>query len=138
MGLRLNAFDPIDVIQYVDAAHAAHENARSHAGSMSTLVLGAIDAGSTALDMNTKSACESEHVSLSDNITNAIFMRNFLIAQGHHEHPAVATQDNEAAIKLAESGFSSAMRTRHINIRYFLLKIELQKERLKLNIVQLN
>ena len=58
--LRLNAFDPVHVIQYVDAAHAVHENMRSHAGSMSTLSLGAIDAGSTALDMNTKSACESD------------------------------------------------------------------------------
>ena len=28
-------------------------------------------------------------------------MRNFLIAQGYNEHPAVVMQDNEAAIKLA-------------------------------------
>ncbi len=41
LGLRLNAFDPIHVIQYVDAAHAVHDNMRSHAGSMSTLGLGA-------------------------------------------------------------------------------------------------
>ena len=127
LGLRLNAFDPIHAIQYVDAAHAVHENMRSHSGSMSTLGLGSIDAASTALDMNTKSACESEYVSLSDNITNAIFMRNFLIAQGYDEHPAVVMQDNEAAIKLAENGFSSAMRTRHINIRYFFVKDRIAK-----------
>ena len=27
---------------------------------------------------NTKSACESEYIALSDNVTNAIFLRNFL------------------------------------------------------------
>ena len=127
LGLRLNAFDPIHVIQYIDAAHAVHENMKSHAGSMSTLGLGAIDAGSSAIDMNTKSACESEYIALSDNVTNAIFLRNFLIAQGYDERPAVVMQDNEAAIKLANNGFSSAMRTRHINIRYFFVKDRIAK-----------
>lgn len=36
-------------------------------------------------------------------------------------------QGNEAAIKLAENGFSSAMRTRHINIRYFFVKDRIAK-----------
>ena len=54
-------------------------------------------------------------------------MRNFLIAQGYDEHPAVVMQDNEAAIKLAENGFSSAMRTRHINIRCFFVKDRVAK-----------
>ena len=54
-------------------------------------------------------------------------MRNFLIAQGYHEHPAVVMQDNEAAIKLAENGFSSAMRTRHISIKYFFVKDRITK-----------
>ena len=127
LGLRLNAFDPTHVIQYIDAAHAVHDNMKSHSGSVTTLGLGSIDSGSTALDMNTKSACESEYISMSDNVTNAIFMRNFLIAQGYDEHPAVIMQDNEAAIKLAENGFSSAMRTRHINIRYFFVKDRIAK-----------
>ena len=122
LGIRLNAFDPTHVIQYIDAAHAVHDDMRSHAGFATTLGLGVIDAGSSALNINTKSACESEYISLSDNITNAIFMRNFLIAQGYNAHPAIVMQDNEAAIKLAENGYSSATRTRHINIRYFFVK----------------
>ena len=36
--------------------HAVHANMKSHAGSMSTLGLGAIDAGSSALD---KEDCDS-------------------------------------------------------------------------------
>ena len=41
---------------------------------------------------------------MSDNVANVIFMRNFLIiAQVYDERPAVLMQDNEAAIKLADS-----------------------------------
>ena len=36
-------------------------------------------------------------------------------------------QDNEAAIKLANNGFSSAARTRQINIRYFFVKDKISK-----------
>ena len=60
-------------------------------------------------------------------VANAIFMRNVLISQGYDERPAMLMQDNEAAIKLAENGFFSAMRTRHINIRYFFVKDRIAK-----------
>ena len=64
-------------------------------------------------------------------VANAIFMRNFLISQGYDERPAMLMQDNEAAIKLAENGFSSAMRTRHMNIRYFFVKDRIAKGEIK-------
>ena len=95
---------------------------KSHAGSMTTLGRGALSASSSAIDMNTKSACESEYIALSDHVTNAIFLRNFLVAQGYQMQPAKIMQDNQAAIRLAKNGFSSAARTRHINIRYFFVK----------------
>ena len=77
--------------------------------------------------MNTKSACESEYIALSDHVTNAIFLRNFLVAQGYQMQPAKIMQDNQAAIRLANNGFSSATRTRHINIRYFFVKDRIAK-----------
>ena len=89
---------------------------------MTTLGRGALSASSSAIDMNTKSACESEYIALSDHVTNAIFLRNFLVAQGYQMQPAKIMQDNQAAIRLAKNGFSSAARTRHINIRYFFVK----------------
>ena len=60
-------------------------------------------------------------------------MRNFrIIAQGYNEHPAVAMQDNEAAMKLANNGFSSAIRARYINIRYFFVKDRIAKGEIKI------
>ena len=76
--------------------------------SVTTLGRGTIAAASSAIDMNAKSACESEYIALSDNVTNAIFLRNFLIAQGYSVESARIMQDNESAIRLANNGFSSA------------------------------
>ena len=45
----------------------------------------------------------------------------------YDECPATVMQVNEAAIKLANNGFSSAMRTRHIKIRYFFVKDRIAK-----------
>lgn len=44
LGLRLNALDPVTVIQYIDAAHGVHHNMKSQAGSMTTLGRGALSA----------------------------------------------------------------------------------------------
>ena len=92
---------------------------------MTTLGRGTLSVSSSAIDMNTKSACEPEYIALSDHVTNAICLRNFLSAQGYSVQPAKIRQDNQAAIRLANNGFSSPARARHISIRrFFVLKIE--------------
>ena len=57
-----------------------------------------------------------------ENITDAIFLRNYLIDQGYDIPPVTVYQDNQAAIRLMENGFTSSSRTRHIDIRYFFIK----------------
>ena len=58
----------------------------------------------------------------SDEVPEIIDTREFLIAQGYKENPAILHQDNQSAIQLAHKGRSTSQRTRHINIRYFFLK----------------
>ena len=59
---------------------------------------------------------------LGENITDAIFIRNYLIEQGYDIPPVTVYQDNQAAINLCENGVNSSARTRHIDIRYFFIK----------------
>ena len=122
LGLRLNATSPIGVISYIDAAHGAHMNAKSRLGASHAIGAGAIEAASSTIGVSTKSACESEHVALSEQVANSTRLRSFLMGQGHHQQPATVMQDDESAIKLAESGLSSASRARRINIRRFFVK----------------
>ena len=67
-----------------------------HAGSMTTLGRGTLAATSSTIDVNTKSACESEYIAPSYNAANAIILRNFLSAQGRAVQPAKIMQDDEA------------------------------------------
>ena len=59
---------------------------------------------------------------LGEHVTDAIFIRNYLKAQGY-DIPTVY-QDNQAAIRLSENGVASSARTRHIDIdiRYFFIQ----------------
>ena len=61
---------------------------------------------------------------LGEHVTDAIFIRNYLKAQGYDIPPVTVYQDNQAAIRLSENGVASSARTRHIDIdiRYFFIQ----------------
>jgi hypothetical protein len=60
---------------------------------------------------------------LSDSLGQALWLRNFLIAQGYDvQLPVHACQDNLSTIALTAKGKSTSDRTRHIGIRFFWIK----------------
>lgn len=119
--LRLNA-NFKQVVAHVDASFAVHANAVSHTGVVITLGSGAVFAKSTKQRLVTKSSTEAELVGLSDGLSQIIWSRNFLQAQGFSNEPAIVYQDNKSAMLLANKGTSASERSRHINIRYFFIK----------------
>jgi hypothetical protein len=52
-------------------------------------------------------------------MTQVIWTREFLLAQGYNLGPAVVKQDNQSTMVLANKGRSTSSKTRHIGIRYF-------------------
>jgi hypothetical protein len=119
--LRLNA-RAMRPLVYVDASFAVHPKMLSHTGMMIAIGDGAVFAKSSKQKLVTKSSTEAELVGLSDALGYAIWTRNWMIAQGHKDHPTILYQDNQSTIVLAHKGQTSAERTRHINIRYFFIK----------------
>lgn len=110
----------IQVRAYIDAAYGVHQDCKSHTGC--AIVIG--DAGPTFVlsgkqSIVTKSSTEAEVVATSDSSSQAFHVRNFVIAQGHDDKPAMILQDNLSCMALIRKGKSTAMRTRHIKIRYF-------------------
>ena len=67
----------------------------------------------------TKSSTESELVGLSDTSSQAIHLRNFVIAQGYEVGSAVIYQDNLSCMALMKRGGPGSERSRHIMIRHF-------------------
>ena len=134
-----------NIYWYVDASFAVHDNMRSHTGAMMTFGIGAAMSMSTKQKLNTKSSTEAELVGVDDTIPFNIWCKYFLEAQGYHAneytetvgnvdsptylgHRNILYQDNTSSIKLETNGkASSTKRTRHINIRYFLVTDKIKR-----------
>ena len=113
----------IGVRIFIDAAYGVHGDGRSHTGSCVVIGdVGAVHCRSTKQTIVTKSSTEAELVALSDSANQGLYLRNFLISQGHTMGPVVIYQDNTSCMALAGRGRSGAERTRHIGIRYFWIK----------------
>ena len=65
---------------------------------------------------------EAEVIGLSDVLTNAIVTREFLKAQGYQLNKTIIFHDNSAAITAILSGGIALKISKHINIRNFWIK----------------
>jgi hypothetical protein len=119
-GLVLRIGDHMSVSAYIDAAYGVHSNGKSHTGS--SIVLGEaalICAKSGGQNIVTKSSTEAELVAVTDSAAQAIFVRNFVMAQGYEVGLCVIYQDNMSCMALIKRGSPGSERSRHINIRHF-------------------
>ena len=118
----------ITVKAYIDAAYGVHADLKSHTGSCVVIgEIGAVHCRSSKQQIVCKSSTEAELVVLSDCANQALYLRKFLIEQGHPVGPLTVYQDNMSCMELVERGRSGAERTRHINIRYYWLKERVDK-----------
>ena len=121
MGIALEPLKHVSLYAFIDASYGVHFDMRSQSGCVIGIGLGPIYAKSSAQKLNTKSSTESELVALSDNTSQVIWCRNFLIAQGYEMAPAKIYQDNMSTISMVANGKSNSVRTRHIAIRFFFV-----------------
>jgi hypothetical protein len=122
----------IDMEVYIDASYGVHADGSSRTG-MAVMMGGlAIANWSSKQKLVTKSSTEAEIVGLSDGLTNALWMREMLIAQGYTLPPTVIYQDNEGVIKIIRKGRSPKHRTRHLNVRHFFARDREESGEIKL------
>jgi hypothetical protein len=79
----------------------------------------------------TKSSTEAELVAASDSANQALFVRSFLIEQGHDVGPVIMYQDNMSCMALIDKGKPSSERTRHMGIRYFWITDKVREGEIK-------
>ena len=112
---------------YADASFAVHPDMKSHTGITMTMGEGAVMSSSRKQKLNTRSSTEAELVACDDAMTQVLWTKHFLEAQGYKNNTKLM-QDNTSTILLEKNGkASSSKRTRHINIRYFFIKDQIDK-----------
>ena len=73
--------------------------------------------------INTKSSTEAELVGVDNLLGYILWACYFMIEQGYDMDPSLLYQDNMSAILLKTNGrASSSKRTKHIKVKYFLIK----------------
>ena len=84
---------------------------------------GALFSKASKQKLNSKISTEAELIAASEVLPQILWTRYFLGDQGYAIRNNDLFQDNQNAIQMERNGRSlSTQRTRHINIRYFLIK----------------
>ena len=107
---------------HIDASFAVHNGMKSHTGATMNMGQGAAYNQSSKQKLNTRSLNESELVGTHDVLTQMIWSRHFVEAQGYYLKDNICHQDNGSSMKLEKNGKRfSTKRTQHIHIRYFII-----------------
>ena len=65
----------------------------------------------------------AEPVGVDDSLGYILWARYFMVEQGNNMEPSLIYQDNMSAILLETNGRgSSSKRTKHIKVKYYLIK----------------
>ncbi|CAI7887682.1 unnamed protein product [Closterium sp. NIES-53] len=133
----LNATKYADTIakRYVDADHAGDpDNTRSRTGYIYRLEpIGPISWQSNKQELIALSSAEAEYIALCSATKEGLYLRELLEEAKLAQLPSFSLFcDNQSAIRIAnKNGFAN--RTKHIALRYFFVKDEIEKGRLELS-----
>jgi len=120
MKMRLKCGNIIDLICYVDASFAVHDDFKSHTGTIITIHdIISIFIKCSKQGLSTKASTESELVAVSDSLPQIIYTKEFLEEILNKPIATTLLQDNTSTIRLIEAGRALSETTRHINIKFF-------------------
>ena len=122
IGLCLEPGESKSLCAYIDASYGVHVDGKSHSGMCMSIGKGTFYARSCKQKIVSKSSSEAELIAASDMGTDAIHHNEFLIGQREEPGPADIKQDNQSTMAMISKGKSTAVRSRHVNIRYYWLK----------------
>ena len=114
----------------IDGSYRVHLNMRGHSGDGLCMGRGFPISASTKQNLNTRSSTETELVRINYFMPGIIWTRNFLEAQEYGVREKSSFKTTEVQCFWKKNGkASSGKRTKHINIRYFLLQTESRRKK---------
>ena len=110
-----------EILTWVDAAFAVHDNMRLHMGGGMSMGIGLLHGKSSMEKINVKSSTEAELVALAEYLPYNLWLLMFLREQGYEIANNAIFQDNKSAILIEKNGRNFCTRnSRHTDVRYFL------------------
>ena len=129
--LKLSAGTGMNRLEWhIDASFAVHPDFRSHTGVAMKFGGGHGSPVQTSVKqkLNTDSSTTAELVAVHQALPKVLWVPLFLEEQGYKIDENVVYQDNQSAILLEKNGKkSSGERTRHLNIRFFMVTDQVEK-----------
>jgi len=104
---------------YIDASWVTHDDGHGRTGIVLMMAGCVVAAWTYKQKMVTLSSTESEVVALSDGLTQVMWLRAMLAAQGYDVPPTTVYQDNSAVMELMKRPRGTHQRTKHLDVRYF-------------------
>jgi hypothetical protein len=131
--LKLNGTNGMEIRWWVDAAYGVHHDMKGHTGGVMSAGGGSVYTTSSKQKMVSRSSTECEMIGVYDVLTQIQWTALFLSDQGYDVDTSTLYQDNTSAILLETNGRkSSTKRTRHMNIRYFYIKDQVDAGKIKI------
>jgi hypothetical protein len=88
-----------------------------------TMGKGAAISSSNVMKCNTQSSTETELILIHNKLPDIIWTRYFIEGEGYDIDEYMIFQDNMSSLSLEKNGrVSSSKRTKHIKVKYFLIK----------------
>ena len=119
--LQLKIGEQLRVRSFIDASFATHEDGKGHTGVVVQLGGATVLCRSTKQRIVTKDSTESELVGLSDMMSNAMRLHEFVCGQGYALDPPVIYQDNLSNLSLVTKG-GGKYRSKYLRVRQALVE----------------
>ena len=131
--LVLSADESGQIRWWIDSSFAVHDDMMSHTGGTMSMGKGSIYSTSVKQKLVTRSSTEAEVVGVHDVMPQLMWTGHFLLEQGFHVKETVLYQDNTSSILIEKNGRNScSKRSRHMNIRYFFIKDQVDSKRVRI------
>ena len=127
-----NSDGSIDVNCFIDSSHGLHDDLRGQTGIVIKLGSATIFARSAKQKLNTKSSTETELHGVAEEVSQAIWTKNWLESMNHKVRIINLHLDNKSTIIMLLTGKCIGRNTRHINMRTFFIKQFIDDNTIKL------
>ena len=105
-------------------SYAIHADIKHHTGGVTSFGHGVIHTKYSKQKINTKISTESEIVAASNYLAHTVWLAGFMKEQGYPISRKLFYQDNMSAIHIKKNcSASSSEKSRHIDIRFFFIKV---------------